>query len=140
MHHEPYDEDGFLSSLEEHVPELIDSLRDALGRCRFLVPIHSRVVGEEKLVAAEDVCSADAQFRTVELSVSLPLETFPTDELIAYTNPAEHTHFGGKTPSETVLRLGELLTSKIVNQQARDFGIFDRLQNKQRHFNFLRSE
>ena len=129
MHHEPFDEAGFLATMEARSPHVMETLRTALQACRFIVPRHGKVLGDNKLVTAEDVCSADAHFRVVELKVALPLENFPSGELIVF-NPS---------PEQT-LQLGNLLTSKLVTQQSRDFGVFDRMRKKERHFTFLRSE
>jgi hypothetical protein len=130
MHHEPYDELGFLQAVAENAPRLMDALRDALIGCRFIIPHHAKMKAGKKIVKAEDACSADAHFRIFELDVDLPLEAFPSDELIVWKpgNPELH------------LTLGQLLTSKLVTRQTRDFGIFDRVQKKERHFTFLRTE
>lgn len=129
MHHEPFDEEGFLEAVNVGAPRVIDSLREALRECRFLVPQHGKVTGSGKLVVVEDVCAADAHFRRFELEVTLPLESFPSDTLIAWRQTPEFT-----------LVLGRLVTSKLVTHQSRDFGVFDRMQKDERHFTFLRSE
>lgn len=129
MHHEPYDENGFLEVMSELAPQVVDSLRGALQGCRFIVPQHGRVLNGEKFITAEDACCSDAHFRTVDLKVTLPLEQFPSGELMVWTPAQEHA-----------LKLGKLLTSMLVTRQSRDFGIFDRMENQKRHFTFLRSE
>jgi hypothetical protein len=129
LHHEPYDEDGFVRIMAERAPKVIDRLRDALAGCRFLVTRFSRVLDGSKVITAEDACSADAHFRMVNLEVSLPLEQFPSDELMVW-----------KAAPERVLKLGSLLTSTLVTRQSRDFGIFDRVEMGKRNFTFLRSD
>ncbi|MEX1116506.1 MAG: hypothetical protein WEB53_14760 [Akkermansiaceae bacterium] len=129
LHHEPFDEDGFLQTISEHAPQVVDALRGALHGCRFIVPLHGKVINGEKIIIAEDACSSDAHFRTVELMVSLPLESFPSGELMVWS-----------AKPERAMPLGKLLTSKLVTRQSRDFGIFDRMQKNERHFTFLRSE
>lgn len=129
MHHEPYDEHGFLQTMSQRAPGVVDALRGALQGCRFIVPQHGRVLNGEKLITAEDACCADAHFRLVDLKVTLPLEQFPSGELMVWTSAPEH-----------VLKLGQLLTSMLVTRQSRDFGIFDRMENQKRHFTLLRSE
>jgi hypothetical protein len=129
MHHEPYDEEGFLKVLDQEAPKLIGSLRSSLRGCRFIVPECSKVTERGKEVIAEDICSPDAHFRKATVVVSLPLEKFPSETLLVWRNNPEH-----------VIQLGRLITSKLVTRQTRDFGVFDRMQNSQRHFTFLRSE
>lgn len=129
MHHEPYDEVGFLKTMADGAPKVMDRLRATLHDCRFIVPQHGRMLDGEKVVTAEDACSADAHFRTIDLKVTLPLEQFPSGELMVWRRSPEHA-----------LKLGKLLTSKLVTRQSRDFGIFDRMQKNERQFTFLRSE
>jgi hypothetical protein len=129
MHHEPYDEVGFIRVMEELVPNVVTSLREALKKCHFIVPHHGRVLGGDKLIKAEDTCSADSHFKMIDLKVTLPLEHFPSGELIVWKSSPEQT-----------LKLGSLLTSKLVTKQSRDFGIFDRMNKKERHFTYLRSD
>ena len=129
MHHEPYDEHGFLQTMSERAPQVVDALRGALYGCRFVVPQHCRVMDREKIVTVEDACCCDAHFRILDLKVELPLEQFPSGELMVWT-----------TNPEQVLKLGMLLTSMLVTRQSRDFGVFDRIENQKRHFTFLRSE
>lgn len=129
MHHEPYDEVGFLNMMKERAPKVMDRLRGTLHDCRFIVPQHGRMLDGKRVITAEDACSADAHFRTIDLKVSLPLEQFPSGELMVWRSDPEHA-----------LKLGKLLTSKLVTRQSRDFGIFDRMQKNERHFTFLRSD
>lgn len=129
MHHEPFDEDGFLDAVSKHAPKVIEGLRTALQSCRFIVPHHGKVVNGEKVITAEDASNSDAHFRMIELKVSLPLEEFPSDELIVW-----------KSEPERAMKLGKLLNSKVVSRQSRDFGIFDRVQRNERHFTFVRSD
>lgn len=129
MHHEPYDEVGFIRVMEELAPSVVTSLREALKKCHFVVPHHGRVLGGDKLIKAEDTCSADSHFKMIDLKVTLPLEHFPSGELIVWKSSPEQT-----------LKLGSLLTSKLVTQQSRDFGIFDRMNKKERYFTYLRSD
>jgi hypothetical protein len=129
MHHEPFDEDGFLEIISENAPKIMDSLRTALKDIRFLVPSHVKSVEGQMILTAEDTCNSDAHFRSVDLEVSLPLEAFPSGKLIAWR----------KTP-ESCIALGSLLTAKMITQQSRDFGIFDRMEKSQPQFTFLRSD
>ena len=129
MHHEPYDEIGFLKMLDEEAPLAIQDLRNALREIRFIIPQHGKVVDGRMIITAEDVCSPEAHFRTVELPVSLPLESFPSDNLVAWCQAPEKA-----------VSLARLLTSKLILRQSRDFGIFDRVQKNQRQVTFLRSE
>ena len=129
MHHEPYDEDGFLATMDELAPRVVDALRTALHGCRFIIPHHGKVVADEKIITADDVCNSDSHFRKIDLIVTLPLEQFHSGELIVW-----------KPSPEQTLKLGKLLTSKLVTRQSRDFGIFDRMQKNERHFTFLRTE
>lgn len=129
LHHEPYDEHGFLNTIEEKAPQIMDTLRAALQETRFLVPTHVKNVEGETILTAEDVCSAEALFRSIDLKISLPLEAFPTGQLIAWQKYPERS-----------LTLGNLVTATMITRQSRDFGLFDRMERDQPHFSFLRSE
>lgn len=128
MHHEPYDEEGFLSIIGDRAPRIIERARMALDGCLFIVPCNCKVLCDEKIVIAENVCSVDSHFRRMDVRVTLPLEDFPSDELLVWQ----------ATP-ERVLRLGRLVTSQIVMRQSRDFGVFDRMQQHKPLFTFMRS-
>jgi hypothetical protein len=129
MHHEPFDQVGFLQAMDDWAPVIMESLRGLLKDCRFLIPAHTQVKDGEKRLTAEEISGADAQFRIVVITVSLPLESFPTGQLIAFRDSPEH-----------VLPLGSLLKATTLNQQSRDFAIFDRMVNQKPHFAYVRSE
>ena len=129
MHHEPYDEDGFLKIVAEQAPRIMDILRNALRETRFLVPTHLKNVAGETILTAEDVCNSEAYFRSIDLKVSLALYEFPAGQLIAWRESPERS-----------LTLGQLVTATMVAQQSRDFGVFDRMESNKPHFIFLRSE
>ena len=129
MHHEPFDQFGFLKAVDEVAPTVLDTLRGLLAGCRFLIPTHTQVINGEKSLTAEEISGADAQFRTAVIKITLPLERFQTGQLIALRNSPE-----------CVLPLGSLLTATTINQQSRDFGIFDRMENQTPRFAYVRSD
>lgn len=129
MHHEPYDEGGFLKAVAEQAPRIMDTLRNALREVRFLVSTHVKNIEGETILTADDACSSEAHFRSIDVKVSLPLHEFPTGQLIAW-----------RATPERSLRLSHLVTSTMITQQSRDFGLFDRMESNEPHFTFLRSE
>ena len=129
MHHEPYDEQGFLKVVAEQAPRIMDTLRKALRDTRFLVPTHVKNVAGDTILTAEDACSSEAHFRSIDLKVSLALDEFPAGQLIAWQLTPERS-----------LTLGQLVTATMITRQSRDFGVFDRMESNKPHFTFLRSE
>jgi len=129
MHHEPYDEEGFISAMLENVPIIIDKFRSALSGIAFIIPKSSQYRKPDILVEAENICNSDHQFRTVEFKTTLSIESFPTDQLIAY-----------HSESNIVVSIENLITSKLVTKTARDFGIFDRIHKENPIYSYLRSD
>ena len=129
MHHEPYDEQRFLKVVAEQAPRIMDTLRKALRYTRFLVPTHVKNVAGDTILTAEDACSSEAHFRSIDLKVSLALVEFPAGQLIAWQLTPERS-----------LTLGQLVTATMITRQSRDFGVFDRMESNKPHFTFLRSE
>lgn len=130
LNHEPFDHEGFFDILDEAAPQMMESLRDALSHCRFIIPSGMRLDGDKKIVSAEDVCCSDSMFEKIEFETNLGLENFPSGELIAIGRG-----------SEISVRLGRLVKTKIILQESYDFGVFDRVDKKEeRHFVFLRAD
>lgn len=129
MHHEPYDEQGFIDIMDQNIPKIYDLYRSALEHVDFFVPQSLQMRDSKKFVQVEAIKSADARFQKVEIETNLPLETFQCDTLVAYTKS-----------TEAALTLSHFFTSKLITQTSRDFGIFDRVQKDESIFTFLRSE
>lgn len=130
LNHEPFDLEGFFEILDSEVPKLIERLRDTLSECRFIIPSGMKLENGKKIVSGENICSPDSMFEKVDFETTLGLEDFPNDELIAYVRGSEQT-----------VRLGKLVMAKTILEKSHDFGVFDRVDKKnKRHFVFLRSD
>lgn len=128
-HHEPFDHENFLRAMTEYSARYIPLLRQTLADISFMVPHRMEFVDGQKIVVGDDICSPDAHFRKTQWQVDLPVESFPTNVLVAY-----------RASCKTAVPLGNLITSKFVDRKMLDFGVFDR-QSKSGEpvFVFLRS-
>ena len=129
LSHAPFVSAPFLEAIGEGASFIMDSLRDALRDCRFLIPTHFKVVSGETILAAEDICSSDSCFQQIQFAVELPVKSFPCGRLIAWRGKPEGT-----------VSLERLMTTKTVTEKTLDFGLFDRMENHHARFTFLRSE
>jgi len=130
LNHEPFDHEGFLQIIEEEAPRILNCLRESLHGCRFIVPKSLKFEGGRKWVVAEDICSSDVLFQSVNFDTLLSLEDFPTNQIVVQRDGCCKT-----------VKLGRLITTATVMKESRDFGIFDRVgSGGKREFVFIRSE
>jgi hypothetical protein len=128
-HHEPFDHENFLRAMTEYSARYIPLLRQTLADISFMVPHRMEFVDGQKIVVGDDIRSADAHFRKTQWPVELPVESFPTNVLVAY-----------RANCKTTVPLGNLITSQFVDRKMLDFGVFDRQSKKgEPVFVFLRS-
>jgi len=128
LHHEPFDHESFLDSMIAYSSEYIHLMRSALDGIYFFVPRHMEFFEGQKIVVGEDISSSDSIFRTKKWNVNLPMESFPTNSLVAYSNERQAT-----------VPLGTLITYKVIDRKVMDFGVFDRNAGGQPIFVFLRN-
>ncbi len=129
MHHEPFDEGVFLAALNENAPILMDRYRAAMKGCRVLIPKHISVREEGTILSAEDICSRDATFKSIDILIEIGVENFPSETIVAY----------GSDPEQAVA-LKSLFAAKMITSQSRDLGVFDRMEKNHPAFVFLRSD
>jgi hypothetical protein len=128
LHHEPFDHEGFIDSMMAYSSEYIPLMRRALDGICFFVPRCMEFFEGQKIVVGEDISSSDSIFRTKKWKVNLPMESFPTNSLVAYS-----------ISGQAVIPLGTLITYKIIDHKVMDFGVFDRNAGGQPIFVFLRN-
>lgn len=127
--HPPFDPLPFVDAMDKGAAIIMESLRGALSNCRFLMPSHFQFVSGQQILTAEDICNSDSCFRRIHLPVKLPIESFPCGNLVAW-----------RADPEASVTLGHLVSTKAVTANTLDFGLFDRMENDQARFTFLRSE
>lgn len=128
MHHEPYDEEGFLSVITEGAPKIIADIRQALTGIQFMIPKGIKVVDGKVYVEAENVASFDGFFQNQLIQAAGPVEQYETDKIVVIGE-------GGSS----VLKMDFLLHATTKTHKTRDFGIFDRMKASGPEYTFLRS-
>lgn len=127
MHHEPYDEDGFLKVISEEAPKLISLYRNALAGLNFVIPLGIRFEGGKSILKAEDITGCDGFFRERDFAISGPVETFENGKIIAF-----------KKDGTQALKLSFLLNAQQRTKRIIDFGIFDRMKPSGPEYTLLR--
>jgi hypothetical protein len=127
--HPPFDPAPFIDAMDKNAAIIMESLRGALSNCRFLMPIYFQFVSGQQILVAGDICNSDSCFRRVNVPVKLPIESFPCGKLVVW-----------REDPEASVTLGHLVSTKVVTENTLDFGLFDRMENDQARFTFLRSE
>ena len=129
MHHEPFDEGVFLAALNENAPILMDRYRAAMRGRRMLVPKHISVRPEGTMLSAEDICSRDATFKSIDILIKIGVENFPSETIVAYSLDPKHA-----------VALQSLFAAKMITSESRDLGVFDRMEKNHPEFVYLRSD
>ncbi len=129
MHHEPFDEESFLTALNENVPRWIDRCREAMRGCQILRPDCVKFLDGETFVFAEDLRSRDSTFREVKVKIEIDPVKFQVGHIIAY-----------RSLTGSTVTLNKLFKGKIITSQSLDLGVFDRMEKGKREYVFLRSD
>ena len=129
LSHPPFNPSPFLDAIDKGATLIVESLRGALSGCRFLIPTYTEYVSGKQVLTAEDICSSDSKFRSIRVPVKLPIESFHSGKIVAW-----------REKPEASVTLGNLVSTKTVTENTLDFGLFDRMENDQARFTFLRSE
>jgi len=127
MHHEPYDEDGFLKAISEEAFKLIPVLREALADLNFVIPLGIRVEDGKSILKGEDITGCDGFFRERDFAISGPVEIFENGKIIAFQKDGAQA-----------LKLSFLLNAQQRTKRIIDFGIFDRMKPSGPEYTLLR--
>ena len=127
FHHPPHDAKAMIQAFDKQLPALTSFLRSCLPRVAFIIPQSLRVSEGKRFVRGLDLMGFDTEFQTREFSVKAPLESFPNDKIIAMDSAGSN-----------VVTLGRFFTSKSVKASTIDIGIFDRNDDNQPCFEFVR--
>ncbi len=129
LSHPPFNPAPFLDAIDKGATLIVESLRGALSGCRFFIPTGMEYVSGKQVLTAEDICSSDASFRSIRVPVKMPIDCFPSGKIVVW-----------RESPEASVTLGNLVSTKTVTENTLDFGLFDRMENDQARFTFLRSE
>ncbi len=127
FHHDPFDEEGFVSTMQEVSPSLINAFRTALGKVNFAIPRNLKVNSGVVFAVAEDITGSDGLFEIRDYHITENIGAFESGKLIAFTDHGED-----------VVSFSTLLNIQTVTRSTIDFAIFDRMSNKGPEYTLLR--
>ncbi|NBB81123.1 MAG: hypothetical protein GVY36_17070 [Verrucomicrobia bacterium] len=127
MHHEPYDEEGFIEVMTKESKKLIDRYREAFSETNFVIPKGIRIEDGQTVLTAEDITGCDGFFRERDFPISASIETFENGKIVAFQKSGTQA-----------LKLSFLLNAQQKTKRITDFGIFDRMRPSGPEYTLLR--
>lgn len=117
--HPPYDKRNFIDNLTSHLPNLIETYREAMNNIDFLIPMSFTNKNKKIIMSAKRLMGFESKFETIDIIIS-PDEIlmFEIDELVAYNIATKKI-----IPFKTFVGL------KIQDEPVYSIGLFDRYEN-----------